>query len=177
MRASTASAYVDEPSVRAFLRKVGTEYPAPVAGKGRSRKWDRDHLDKYPTTRPRPGPVPRRRLVMGWPRYMVEKRLAGGAVAHYWRPLASDLKGGFTLHAEKLGQEFATAKARADELNQHLDDWRTGKDRPRDLNLQPGFGTLEWLIERYKRSGVGKGVRSLAPRLSASVRSAGSCAA
>lgn len=97
MRASTASAYVDEPSVRAFLRKVGTEYPAPVAGKGRSRKWDRDHLDKYPTTRPRPGPVPRRRLVMGWPRYMVEKRLAGGAVAHYWRPLASDLKGGFTL--------------------------------------------------------------------------------
>ena len=89
---------------------------------------------------------------MGWPRYLVEKRPAGGAVAYYWRPLASDLNGGFTLHAEKLGQDFATAKARADELNQHLDDWRAGKDEPRDLDLQPGFGTLQWLVERYKRS-------------------------
>jgi len=48
MRAATAAAYVDEVSVEAFLRKVGREYPGPVAGKGRSRKWDRDHLDRYP---------------------------------------------------------------------------------------------------------------------------------
>ncbi len=49
MRAKTAAAYVDEVSVEAFLRKVGTEYPAPIAGVGRSRKWDKDHLDRYPT--------------------------------------------------------------------------------------------------------------------------------
>jgi len=89
---------------------------------------------------------------MGWPRYMVEKRLSSGAVSYYWRPLASDFAHGFKLHAEKLGQDFATAKARADELNRHLDDFRAGRDAPRELDLQPGFGTLNWLIERYKRS-------------------------
>lgn len=89
---------------------------------------------------------------MSWPRYMIEKRLASGVVAYYWRPLASDFKQGFKLGAEKLGQDFATAKARADELNQHLDDWRAGRGAPRELDLQPGFGTVNWLVERYKRS-------------------------
>lgn len=48
MRSATAAAYMDEPSVEAFLRKVGTVYPQPVAGRGRSRKWDRSHLDRFP---------------------------------------------------------------------------------------------------------------------------------
>lgn len=89
---------------------------------------------------------------MGWPRYLVEKRLANGCVAYYWRPKQSDVRGGFTLHAEKLGQDFATAKVRADELNAHLDAWRAGRNTPRELDMQPGFGTLEWLIERYQRT-------------------------
>jgi len=89
---------------------------------------------------------------MGWPRYMVEKRLRNGSVAYYWAPRARDLRNGFTLHSEALGTDFGVAKARADELNRHLDDWRRGRDSPRDLDMQPGFGTLAWLVERYKRT-------------------------
>lgn len=46
MRAETAAAYVDETSVRAFRRKVGSVYPGPVSGKGMRQKWDREDLDQ-----------------------------------------------------------------------------------------------------------------------------------
>ena len=46
MRASTAAAYVDEVSVQAFRRKVGSVYPRPVTGKGQRQKWDREDLDR-----------------------------------------------------------------------------------------------------------------------------------
>jgi len=88
----------------------------------------------------------------GWPRYMTEKRLKDGRTAYYWAPQRRDLKAGFTLHAEALGHDYAAAKARADELNRHLDDWRRGRGGERALDMQPGFGTLDWLIERYKRT-------------------------
>lgn len=45
MRSATAAAYVDEVSVQAFLRKVGTVYPAPAFGKGRGARWDRIQID------------------------------------------------------------------------------------------------------------------------------------
>jgi len=44
MRAETAAAYVDEPSVEAFLKKVPGEYSAPVRTKGSSPKWHREKL-------------------------------------------------------------------------------------------------------------------------------------
>ena len=47
MRAATAAAYVDEPSVEAFLRKVGSVYPpAMTRRRGVQRKWDRRDLDR-----------------------------------------------------------------------------------------------------------------------------------
>jgi hypothetical protein len=46
MRAATAAAYVDEASVEAFRRKVGTLYPLPVCGRGMRQKWDREELDR-----------------------------------------------------------------------------------------------------------------------------------
>jgi hypothetical protein len=45
MRAETAAAYVDEVSVQAFLRKVGTKYPRHWTGKGERRKWHIQDLD------------------------------------------------------------------------------------------------------------------------------------
>ncbi len=83
---------------------------------------------------------------------MVEKRLRDGRVAYYWTPRAADVADGFTLHAEALGHDYGPAKTRADDLNRHLDDWRRGRSGERDLDLQPGFGTLDWLAERYTRS-------------------------
>lgn len=88
----------------------------------------------------------------GWPRYMTEKRLRDGRTAYYWAPQKRDVAAGFTLHAEALGHDYGQAKVRADELNLHLDAWRRSRDGERSLDAQPGFGTLEWLVERYKRS-------------------------
>ena len=45
MRAETAARYVDERSVRAFRRAVGTLYPIPVNVKGKGARWLRDDLD------------------------------------------------------------------------------------------------------------------------------------
>jgi hypothetical protein len=45
MRSATAAAYVDEVSVQAFLRKVGTLYPVPAFGKGKGARWDRLQID------------------------------------------------------------------------------------------------------------------------------------
>jgi hypothetical protein len=95
---------------------------------------------------------------MNWPRYMLLKRLLDGSVAYYWNPHIRDIKAGFTLKRETLGPDYALAIARANELNQHLDAWRGGRDETKDLDLQPGFGTLKWLIERYKRSPAWKKV-------------------
>lgn len=46
MRAATAAAYCDEPSVEAFLAKVVKGlYPAPIRCKGSLPKWHRLKLD------------------------------------------------------------------------------------------------------------------------------------
>ena len=93
---------------------------------------------------------------MGWPANMVEKRLQDGSVAYYWNPHVRYMRAGFTLHREALGPHYAEAIARATELNRHLDHWRRGRDAVKDVDLQPGYGTLEWLVERYKRSRAGR---------------------
>jgi hypothetical protein len=36
--------------------------------------------------------------------------------------------------------------------NQHLYAFRAGRGAARDLDLQPGYGTVDWLIERYYHS-------------------------
>ena len=83
---------------------------------------------------------------------MVEKRLSDGNTAYYWRAPGRDLKAGFSIPAEALGSDYATACERARLLNEHLTSWRHGRSSPRELDLQPGFSTLGWLVERYQRS-------------------------
>jgi hypothetical protein len=87
-----------------------------------------------------------------WPRYMIEKRLRSGAVAYYWNPPVRDLEGGFTLDREPLGQDLSAACERADVLNEHLLSWRAARNTYTTLDLQPGYGTLDWLVARYYRS-------------------------
>jgi hypothetical protein len=88
---------------------------------------------------------------MDLPRHITRKRLAAGAVAYYWRPRKTDIIAGFTLHAEALGTDLARAIERANQLNQHLNAWRRGRGEHRSIDTHPGFGTLEWLFERYKQ--------------------------
>ena len=45
MRAPTAAAYVDERSVEAFRRRVGSHYPEPINISGRGALWLKDDLD------------------------------------------------------------------------------------------------------------------------------------
>ena len=46
MNAELAAGYCGEPSVEAFVRRVGTEYPSPRVSQGRRQLWLRDDLDK-----------------------------------------------------------------------------------------------------------------------------------
>ena len=46
MRAETAAAYTDEPSVASFRRKVGSVYPLPITKKGQRQKWAKSELDQ-----------------------------------------------------------------------------------------------------------------------------------
>lgn len=62
LTAAYAAGYCGEPSVEAFLSRVGTEYPEPTAGRGRAGLWLRDAIDealerkhrRATTTRPIP---------------------------------------------------------------------------------------------------------------------------
>jgi hypothetical protein len=45
MRAETAARYVDEVSVEAFRRAVGTLYPEPLKVSGKGDRWLREGLD------------------------------------------------------------------------------------------------------------------------------------
>jgi hypothetical protein len=83
---------------------------------------------------------------------MLAKRLRDTRTAYYWSPHKRDLKAGCTLRREALGFDYASAIERAALLNKHLDSWRLGRDAPKDLDLRPDFGSLRWLVERYKRS-------------------------
>jgi len=46
MCAELAAAYCGEPSVKAFISRVGAEYPKPRVSEGRRRLWLRDDLDQ-----------------------------------------------------------------------------------------------------------------------------------
>ena len=46
MRARTAAAYVDERSVDAFRRAVGTIWPQPVKVDGKGERWLKEDLDE-----------------------------------------------------------------------------------------------------------------------------------
>ena len=118
---------------------------------------------------------------------MLEKALPSGRTAYYWNPPGRDLKAGFALRREKLGSDYGAAAARAEELNQHLDAWRKGRGAEKSLDLQPGYGTLEWMVERYKRSrspatalrkpygSISNALRRSAPRQRASVGRGSRC--
>jgi hypothetical protein len=90
-----------------------------------------------------------------WPRYMIVKRLRSGQPAYYWNARQSDVDAGFTLHREALGTDYGAARARAEQLNAHLDGLRSRPKRrlamfesgtTRDLCNPPmNQRTLDWL--------------------------------
>ena len=102
MTAETAAAYVDERSVQAFRRSVGRLWPKPLKVAGKGERWTKEMLDEaIDGLSHDPNDVRKRgrRVVkpLGWPRYMIAKRLKSGQVAYYWSPRNADIAKGFTL--------------------------------------------------------------------------------
>jgi hypothetical protein len=89
---------------------------------------------------------------LGWPRYMIAKRLNNGQVAYYWNARNGDIERGFSLHREPLGIDYGTAISRADQLNAHLDAWREGRKADQSPEASRRFGTIDWWLETYCRS-------------------------
>src|SRR5215471_14047763 len=83
---------------------------------------------------------------------MLVKRLSESKVAYYWSPHKRDKGAGFTLDREALGADYGIAVERATILNAHLDAWRQGRNVERAPDTQPGYGTLGWLLDKYRRS-------------------------
>src|SRR5262249_43964350 len=101
------------------------------------------------------------RKPVDWPRYMIAKRLADGSVAYYWNPRKKDIEGGFPIKREALGADYGQARIRCDGdpkdpdnrgLNGFLDYWRANRGADKNLDLMPGYGTVDWWFERYYRT-------------------------
>lgn len=96
---------------------------------------------------------------MDWPDYMTEKRLGNGQVAYYWSPQTRDRRAGCTIKPEALGTDYSAACERAKFLNVHLDAWRSRGSQTVTVAQLAAHGTLDWMIERYKRSLAWKKVK------------------
>lgn len=108
------------------------------------------------------------------PRYVRAFRLKSGETGYYWtlpawaKPPA--MRGGKTCpaHSEPLGNNLEDAKAKAEMLNDILDDWRLGIERG------PANGSVAWLFSWYqaqhrftsKTSGTRKDYSQIMTRLS-----------
>jgi hypothetical protein len=79
-------------------------------------------------------------------RHVRLKRLAAGAVAHYWEVPTKYRAKGCPLVGERLGGSEAEIIARAGMLNASLDAWRAGTDTGA---LIPG--TIKWLRREYEK--------------------------
>ena len=89
---------------------------------------------------------------LGWPRYMVTRRLKSGATAYYWVVPTWARRNGCALGIEALGSDYANAKKRCDELlNPQLDAWRKREkiSLPSDHKVA---GTFDWMVAIYKSS-------------------------
>jgi integrase len=93
-----------------------------------------------------------RRKPLGWPAYMVAKRLRGGVTGYYWAPPTWALKKGCPLPREALGIDYAAAKCRCDEvLNPQLLGWMKLRDGgERSPQLEPG--TFDWMAAMFRGS-------------------------
>ncbi len=93
-----------------------------------------------------------RRKPLGWPRYMVPRRLKSGATGFYWVPPTWAKRNGCSFETQALGTDYADAKKRCDKLlNPQFDAWRKQEKITLPSN-HAGPGTFDWMIAIYKSS-------------------------
>ncbi|MGY4472856.1 hypothetical protein [Bradyrhizobium sp. USDA 3364] len=92
----------------------------------------------------------RKRKPLGWPKYM-EARPSNGIVRYYWNAPSWARKRGCPLTSEKLGTDYAAAKARCDDyLNPLFDSWRTGGETDPDVIDRALVGSFDWAVAAYR---------------------------
>jgi integrase len=83
---------------------------------------------------------------------MVARRLKSGATAYYWVIPTWAKKSGCILNIEALGNDYANAKKRCDELlNPQFDAWRKGEAIALPCD-QAAAGSFDWMVGVYKAS-------------------------
>jgi len=93
----------------------------------------------------------RQRKPLGWPTYMVAKRLSNGRVAYYWQPPTWAKSQGCPVRAEAVGTDYGEAKRRCDELlNPQFEAWRK-REEPQAIGSTVS-GTFDWLVGVFKSS-------------------------
>ncbi len=93
----------------------------------------------------------RRRKPVGWPSYLVGKKLSGSRIAYYWQPPTWARKRGCLVPAEALGMDYAQAKRRCDDiLNPQFQAWLHCEELSGVTRSLPG--TFAWLVVVYKTS-------------------------
>jgi hypothetical protein len=103
------------------------------------------------------------------PRFVVAKKVSGGAIAFYWRPGRYYIERGCTIPSEPLGSDYAAAcgvdgnGGRARILNALFDEWRAARDGEPVTGLV-AIGSVSWLFREYRRS------KAFAERVSARTR-------
>lgn len=91
-----------------------------------------------------------RRTAQPLPRYVRRKPLAGGRWAYFFEPPTWARKGGCTVEAEALGDDYVAAVARAENvLLKAFDSWRTGGLSDM-VPIGPSIGSFDWLITVFK---------------------------
>ncbi|MGX1352262.1 hypothetical protein AB7M49_005871 [Bradyrhizobium elkanii] len=84
------------------------------------------------------------------PRYFRSKRLKGGRPGYFFEPPTWARKQGCPVHAEALGQDFASAVERTESiLLPAFDSWRSGGLTDM-LPLLPVPGTFDWLVSVFR---------------------------
>jgi hypothetical protein len=84
------------------------------------------------------------------PRYTRRKPLSGGRWAYFFEPPTWARRNGCTVAAEALGEDYAAAVHRVEDiLLPALDSWRTG-GRSDLVPVGPAVGTFDWLVSIFK---------------------------
>ena len=83
---------------------------------------------------------------------LVGKTNKAGVTSWYWQPSKTLALAGWK--AESLGKDEGRALARARELNQQVDQWKSGGPKPQPIKARTNPGTLASLIARYRREHV-----------------------
>ena len=161
MCAELAAAYCGEPTVEAFIGRVGREYPQWRISERRRRLWLQDDLDQaiLPpdlalAARPRRGSVT---MTLPLPRYVIAKMLVSSATGLYFTVPTRYRKMGWTIPNEPLGSDYAIAcgvdgkGGRAAALNGLFGEWWKIKNGEPVESLVR-YGTVDWLFREYKNS-------------------------